>query len=155
MDSPRLTADDVARGVCRLLWRMGAAACRETPLGNGRRADLMAVDGAGRLTLVEIKVSLADLNGDRKWPEYLDYCDRFYWAVPPAIPPALFDADALGAGRTGLIVADAFDAVVLTEAPLLPLSAARRKAELARFAMRAASRLMLAADPELSRSEAA
>ena len=57
----------------------------EVPLPNGRRADMMAIDAKGQLTIVEIKVSQADLVGDGKWTDYLDYCDRFFWAVPPAL----------------------------------------------------------------------
>ena len=49
----------------------------EMPLPNGRRADLMAIDAKGGLTIVEIKVAKADLLGDGKWFDYLDYCDRF------------------------------------------------------------------------------
>ena len=53
------------------------------PLRNRRRADLMGIDARGHIVIVEIKVSRADLLGDAKWPEYLDFCDRFYWG--PAV----------------------------------------------------------------------
>ena len=82
---------EVLRGTCRWLVRAGIAPLAEVPLGNGRRADILGLDSAGRLTLVEIKVSLADLRGDRKWPDYLAHCDRFFWAVPPGLPRADFD----------------------------------------------------------------
>ncbi|KAB7647655.1 MmcB family DNA repair protein [Polymorphobacter fuscus] len=141
-------AVDVVRGVSRLLVRAGVAPLAEVSLGCGRRADILGVDGAGRLTLVEVKVSLADLRGDRKWPEYLDYCDRFYWAVPAGFDLAPFADDSLAPARTGLIVADRFDAEVVREAPWVPLSSARRKAETLAFARRAALRVMLANDPE-------
>jgi hypothetical protein len=75
-DSP-LIAQDVARGVARLFYRQDLIALCEVPLGNGRRADIMALDAKGCVTIVEIKVSRADLRGDGKWPDYLDYCDRF------------------------------------------------------------------------------
>ena len=68
----RLVAADVLRGTCRWLVRAGVAPLAEVPLANSRRADIMGLDAQGRLTIVEIKVSLADLRGDRKWPEYLD-----------------------------------------------------------------------------------
>ena len=76
-------AAEVARGVTRLFCRQDLFAVCEMPLPNGRRADLMAIDGAGGFTIVEIKVAKADLLGDGKWLDYLDYCDRFYWAVTP------------------------------------------------------------------------
>lgn len=143
-------ASDVARGVCRLLHRLGSIGLCEVPLGNGRRADVLALDQAGRITLVEIKVSLADLRGDAKWRDYLDYCDRFFWAAPNGFPLSPFEDERFGPARAGLIVADRYDAAIVREAPLVPLNAARRKAETLRFARRAAQRLLWLADPYLS-----
>ncbi|MBX3560781.1 MAG: MmcB family DNA repair protein [Sphingomonas sp.] len=136
-----LIAQDVARGVTRLFHRCDLYGICEAPLPNGRRADLMAICGRGLLTIVEIKVSKADLMGDRKWTDYLDYCDYFYWAVPAGFALDPFDGDALGPDRAGLIVADRYDAEVIRAAPCHPLAAARRKAETLRFARRAARRL--------------
>lgn len=152
-EDPPLVAADVVRGVSRLFYRLGAAALAEVPLGNGRRADVLALDDAGRLTLVEIKVSMADLRGDLKWPEYLDYCDRYFWAVPAGFPLDPFEEDWFQPGRAGLIVADRYDAAVVRDAPWVALNAARRKAETLRFARRAAERLMWAADPQLAAAD--
>ncbi len=149
MDDPqsRLIATDVVRGVCRLLQRAGVAALAEVPLGGGRRADIMGVDAQGRLTIIEIKVSLADLRGDRKWPEYLDYCDRFFWAVPVGFPLGLFETPAFVPERCGLIIADRFDAEEVRAAAWHSLAPARRKAETLRFARRAAARWLTLVDP--------
>lgn len=144
----RIVAADVRRGTCRFLVRAGVAPIAEVPLGGGRRADILGIDAQGRLTLVEIKVSLADLRGDRKWPEYLDYCDRFFWAVPPDFPRGLLDTQAFQPERTGLIIADRFDGEDVRSAPWVLLNAARRKAETLRFARRAALRLHGLADSE-------
>ena len=145
-----LIARDVARGVVRMFWRHELMALCEVPLGNGRRADIMAIDPHGAIVIVEIKVSRADLLGDRKWPEYLDFCDRFFWAAPRGFDLALFDRAMLEPTRTGLIVADRYDAVVAREAPSAPLAAPRRKVETLRFARRAAGRLLAAGDPMLA-----
>ena len=66
------TAADVARGVARLLLRDGYAPILEFTLPNGRRLDVAAIGPGGEILGVEIKVALADLKGDGKWPEYLD-----------------------------------------------------------------------------------
>jgi len=147
------TADDVARGTLRLLHAMGWAGLREVPLPNGRCADIQALGPGGRIAIVEIKVSLADLRGDAKWPEYLPWCDRFYWAVPPGFPLAPFADAERGVGRTGLIVADAFGGAVLAEPVEVALAGARRRAETLRFATRAAGRVMAAADGGLFEGE--
>jgi hypothetical protein len=74
-------ADDIRRGIGRALSEADHAVVAELPLGNGRRADLAAIDRAGTISLVEIKSCRADFVADRKWQEYRAYCDRFYFAV--------------------------------------------------------------------------
>ena len=115
---------------------------------NGRRADEIALCGAGRLTIVEIKVSRADLLGDGKWPDYLGCCDRYYWAVPAGFDWSPLETPAFLPERTGIIVADRYGAAIVREAATIPLAAhVRRRATLA-FARRAARRVIAAADPD-------
>ena len=148
-ESP-LAAQDVARGVSRLFFRQDQFALCEVPLPNHRRADMVAIDAAGLITIVEIKVSRADLVGDGKWPDYLDYCDYFFWAVPAGFALEPFECAERGDYCSGLIVADRYDAQILRPAPLRKLAAARRKAETLRFARRAARRLTGDIDPGLA-----
>jgi len=147
IDSPPIAAE-VARGITRLFCRRDLFAICEVPLPNGRRADLMGVDAKGELVIVEIKVSKADLSGDGKWTDYLDYCDRFFWAVPSHLSGLLEESRYLP-DTAGVIVADRYDAAVIREAPLRALAPARRKAEMLRFARRAARRLSAQIDPTL------
>jgi len=147
---PPMMAANVARGVARLFLRSEMTPLAEVPLGNGRRADLMAIDARGCITIVEIKVSRSDLLGDAKWPDYLDFCDRFFWAVPVGFDLSPFETAAFRPGCCGLIVADRYDAAIVREPLHRPLAGARRKAETLRFARRAARRLWtdLDEDPE-------
>jgi hypothetical protein len=147
VDEPPIAAE-VARGVTRLFCRHDLFAMCEVPLPNGRRADLMAIGPKGELTIVEIKVSKADLLGDQKWTDYLDYCDRFFWAVPQALA-AICEGERFMPGEAGLIVADRYDAAVMREPSTRPLAPARRRAETLRFARRAARRLSAQIDPSL------
>lgn len=137
-------ADAVSRGVIRLFAGLGFASIREFVLGSGRRADVAAIDSAGRLIIVEIKVSLADFRADRKWPEYLDYCDALYFAIPPDLPRGPFEALP---EAVGLIVADRFGAGIVRDAAWGKLNASRRRAETLRFALVAATRLCRRDDP--------
>ncbi|KEO85743.1 hypothetical protein EH30_14625 [Erythrobacter sp. JL475] len=133
------TAADVARGIARLFARNDIWCLAEVPLKNGRRADLMGVDAKGLVVIVEIKVARGDLLGDAKWPDYLDYCDRFFWGVPPDLDRAPLDGEAFRPDTCGVIVADGYDGEILRHAPLDPLASARRKVQvehLARIAMR-------------------
>lgn len=152
-DSDPFLASDVVRGTARLFLRHDWIPMVEVPLssnraGNNRRADIMALCPKGSITIVEVKVSRADLLGDGKWPDYLDYCDRYFWAVPQGFDLTLFDRPELLPDRAGLIVADRYDAVMLREAVNCPLPGARRKAETLKFARRASRRLMFGGDGE-------
>lgn len=143
-----LCAADVARGVTRMLLRHDLVTMAEVPLDGGRRADLMALDGRGRLVIVEIKVARADLLGDGKWTDYLAHCDRFYWALPAGFDASPLDGAAFLPHRTGVIVADRYDAAIVREAHPMPLSAASRKRCTLAFGRRAARRLIAATDPD-------
>jgi hypothetical protein len=131
----------IARGTARLMYAHGFSIVSELPLPSGRRADLVGVDAAGRIWIVEIKSSIADFRADQKWPEYRWHCDRLFFATSLDVPCDIFPPD------TGLIVADAFGADFKCEAPEHKLPAATRKSMLLLFARAAASRLQALIDP--------
>ncbi len=139
----------VSRGICRLFARNDIWCLAEMPLRSGRRADLMGIDGKGRVVIVEIKVSRADLLGDAKWTDYLEYCDRFYWGLAPELDRAVLETEAFLPESCGVIVADGYDAEILRPAPSLPLAAARRKVEVERLARAALRRQLQLLDPAL------
>ncbi|MGB7373620.1 MAG: MmcB family DNA repair protein [Pontixanthobacter sp.] len=143
-------AKSVARGIARLFGRNDIWCLPEMPLRNGRRADLMGVDGKGRIVIIEIKISRSDLLGDNKWPDYLDFCDRFYWGLPAGLDRAPLDQEAFMPERCGIIVADGYDAEILRPARSHTLAAARRKTEMERLARASIRRQVIAADPECS-----
>jgi hypothetical protein len=136
-------AHQLALGLMRAFAERGESALTEVTLANGRRADVLALDAAGRLTIVEIKSCRADFMSDNKWRDYLEFCDAFYFAVAEDFPVELLPEDA------GLMIADRWSAHVVREASLKPLSAARRKAMLIRFGLLAADRFRLSVDPPL------
>jgi hypothetical protein len=132
----------LARGVCRALDQLGYASLLEFPLANGRRADIFALGRGGDLAVIEIKTSVADFRADRKWVEYRDFADRFYFAVSNNFPVALIPEDC------GLIVADAFSASLIRGGSAHSLAPARRRAVTLRFALAAATRLRRYLDPQ-------
>jgi hypothetical protein len=136
------TALAIARGTARYLHALGYCVVSELPLPSGRRADLVALGGDGEIIIVEIKSSVADLRADLKWTDYRAHCDRLFFATVVDVPCEIFPPDA------GLIVADAFGASILSEAPEHRLPAATRKTIMLRFANAAALRLQALADPQ-------
>lgn len=141
---PRPQSDAAAaitRGVRRMLAERGLRGLVEFPLPNGRRADILALADDGEVTIVEVKSGPVDYKTDQKWPEYLDYCDRFFFAVD-----ADFPIDLIPPG-CGLIIADAFGAEIIRPSPLAKLAPARRKALTLRGAQVAMARLHRVEDP--------
>ena len=136
------TALAVALGARRLLASHGLASVTELTLASGRRADIMALSPDGCVWIVEIKSCVADFRSDGKWPEYRDFCDRFFFAVPDGFPTEILPEE------TGLIVADSYGAAILRDAPEHRLAGARRKAVTLRFAHAAAGRLHMLVDPQ-------
>ena len=125
----------------RLLEAMGHGALTEFPLKSGRRADILSIGVKGEIWIVEVKSGAPDFRSDHKWRDYLEWCDRFFFAVGPAFPLAILPADA------GLLIADDYEAVLEREPETTPLPASRRRALTLRFAHLAARRLSGRSDP--------
>lgn len=138
--------DDIARqltrGVTRYFRNLNNAVLTELVFADGRRCDVITVDEKGVISIVEVKSSVADFRSDGKWPDYRQWCDRFYFAVLTVFPRELIPEDC------GLILADSYGADVFRDAPEDPLNSARRKAIMLRFARVAAFRLQDKNDPD-------
>ncbi|WP_439140617.1 MmcB family DNA repair protein [Planktotalea sp.] len=131
----------LARGVCRHMGSMGFACLEEFVPAKGLRVDVLAMGPKGELWVIECKSSKADFQSDKKWEGYLEWCDRYFWAVDSDFP-----LDLLPEG-TGLLIGDAYDAEVIRMAPEAKLAAARRKVIIQKFAAIAARRLQSLRDP--------
>lgn len=107
----------------------------------GLRVDVMALGPKGEVWIVECKSSRTDFVSDRKWQNYLEWSDRFFWAVDADFPVELLPEG------TGLMIADGYDAEILRLGPQTPLAGARRKVMLTKFARHAALRLQGLRDP--------
>jgi hypothetical protein len=123
------------RGAVRLLESMGHGALTEFPLRSGRRADILSIGEKGEIWIVEVKSGVPDFRSDHKWQDYLEWCDRFFFAVGPEFPAEILPMEA------GLLISDEYEAILVQEPAATPLAGARRKALTLRFAHLAARRL--------------
>lgn len=132
----------LARGVCRTLITHDFVPLTEYSPTPGLRVDVMALGPKGEIWVVECKSSRADFTSDHKWHRYLDWCDRYFWAVDPAFP-----TDLLPKGH-GLILADGHGAEIVQMPDDHRLNAARRAVILRGFARAAARQLHYLRDPK-------
>lgn len=136
----------LARGVCRHLIGHDFVTVEELIPSTGLRVDVMALGPKGEIWIIECKSSRADFQTDQKWQGYLEWCDRFFWAVDEVFPTDLLPDE------TGLIIADAYGGEILRMGPETRLAPARRKVLVQKFARHAATRWHAARDPGVSPS---
>jgi hypothetical protein len=133
----------LARGVCRHLASHGFVCVEELVPARGLRVDVMALGPKGEVWIVECKSSRADFASDAKWEGYLEWADRFFWAVDADFPIEILPDD------TGLIIGDAYGSEIIRMGPEFRLAAARRKVMVQNFAIHAARRLQILRDPDM------
>ena len=133
----------LARGVSRHLLTHGYVSIEEFVPSRGLRVDVMGLGPKGEIWVVECKSSRADYQSDSKWQGYLEWCDRFFWAVDTEFPINLLPT------KTGLIVADAYDAEIIRMGLESKLAPTRRKKMIQKFAVDAARRLQTLRDPKV------
>ena len=138
---PPMSGQRLARGVARALRALDFVTVDELVPAPGLRVDLMALGPKGEVWVIECKSGRADFRSDQKWHNYLEWCDRFFWAVDADFPTDLLPE------QTGLILADAYDAEIVRMGPEALLAGARRKMLLQKFARHAAARLHGFRDP--------
>ena len=132
----------IARGVARHLVSHGFVSVEEFVPARGLRVDVMALGPKGEIWVIECKSSRADFTSDAKWDGYLEWCDRYFWAVDEAFPTELLPEE------TGLIIADQYDAEIVRMGPEAKLAGARRKVMVQKFARHAATRAQAFRDPD-------
>lgn len=131
----------LARGVSRQLLAHDFVSIEEFVPTRGLRVDVMALGPKGEIWVIECKSSRADFQADAKWQGYLDWCDRYFWAVDAGFPVELLPEE------TGLIIADAYDAEIIRMGEEAKLAPPRRKVIVQKFARHAARRLQALRDP--------
>ena len=133
----------IARGVMRHFSQIGLSSLSEFSPIRGLRVDIITLGMSDEIWIVECKSGQSDFKSDKKWQNYLDWCDRYFWAVDANFPINILPSD------TGIIIADAYDASILRDSPLNKLSAARRKKIMNSVARLACNRLLLHTDPKI------
>ncbi|MBQ0139531.1 MAG: MmcB family DNA repair protein [Kurthia sp.] len=83
------------------LYRKGYVVASEVELPNNSTADVAGVKD-GHVVIVDVKINSNDYKCDEKWPEYLPYCDEFYF---------LFDFFIETPPPTGILRVNEHDAI--------------------------------------------
>ena len=77
-DRELLKHKELQNQALRWLYTQGYVACSEITLPNKKRADVIGYKN-GHVIIIEVKSSLEDYKRDKKWKQYLNWCDEFYF----------------------------------------------------------------------------
>ena len=138
-----LESRDIKRGVCRHLRNLNFSVLVEFKLKSKRRVDVIGLNKSGKFVIVEIKSSVNDFRSYTKWHEYQPFADQLYFAVANGFPIDLLPKNC------GVIIADAYHAHILLEAPVRPMNAIRRKNQYINFGKIASDRLYQYVDAQV------
>ena len=141
IDSATVTTSRITDAIARMFVERGDACLREFTLRTGRRVDVISIGSDGEITIVEVKSSRQDFLSDRKWREYPEWADRFYFAVAESFPRDILP----GPEECGVLITDGFDCLEVQPAPVTRMAAQRRHHLTRRLAHVAMRRLEFAA----------
>ena len=123
----------ITDAIARSYYEQGNGVLREFKLRIKRRVDLVTINDKGWITIIEIKSSVADFRNDKKWNEYIEWADQFYFGVAHNFPIEILPKEH------GIITTDGFDIHEAQPSPVQKLNGSRRKTlfrKLAKASMR-------------------
>ena len=127
----------ITDAIARSYYEQGNGVLREFKLRIKRRVDLVTINDKGWITIIEIKSSVADFRNDKKWNEYIEWADQFYFGVAHNFPIEILPKEH------GIITTDGFDIHEAQPSPVQKLNGSRRNTlvrKLARASMRRVER---------------
>ena len=128
-----LNTERITDAIARSYYEQGDGVLREFKLRVKRRVDLITLNDEGLITIIEIKSSVSDFRSDKKWNEYIDWADQFYFGVAQNFPIDILPKEH------GIIKTDGFDTYEARKSPVKKLNGSRRNTlvrKLARASMR-------------------
>ena len=115
-----LSTQRITDAIARSYYGQGDGVLREFKLKNRRRVDLVTINDKGWIIIIEIKSSPEDFLSDKKWGEYIDWADQFYFGVAHNFPISILPKEH------GIITTDGFDVYQAQPSPIHKLNGSRR-----------------------------
>ena len=115
-----LNTQRITDAIARSYFGQGDGVLREFKLKNRRRVDLVTINDKGWIIIIEIKSSPEDFLSDKKWGEYIDWADQFYFGVAYNFPISILPKEH------GIITTDGFDVYQAQPSPIHKLNGSRR-----------------------------
>ncbi len=123
-----LSTQRITDAIARSYYEQGDGVLREFKLKNRRRVDLVTINEKGWIIIIEIKSSPEDFLSDKKWGEYIDWADQFYFGVAHNFPIGILPKEH------GIITTDGFDVYQVQTSPVQKLNGSRRNSLIRKMA---------------------
>ena len=115
-----LSTQRITDAIARSYHEQGDGVLRELKLKNRRRVDLVITNDKGWIIIIEIKSSPEDFLSDKKWSEYIEWADQFYFGVAHNFPIGILPKEH------GIITTDGFDVYQAQPSPVQKINGSRR-----------------------------
>ena len=119
----------------------------EFALPNKKRVDIIAINLKKEIIIVEVKSNKKSLKYDKKWKNYLKYCNYFYFATNEKLKEFHFSKNI------GVIQNNSNTAKIIKKSKYQKLSENKKKELIFRIALSATSKFHRLIDPEFKKQK--
>ena len=138
---------EILQKTMQFLYSKGYKVLSEFALPNKKRVDIIAINSKKKIIIVEVKSNKKDFKLDKKWKNYLNYCNYFFFASNEKFINFKFKSEV------GLIEKKG-NCIKITKKPKYNLISDRKKNSLIfKMALSAASKFHRLIDPEFNKKK--
>ena len=138
---------EILQKTMRFLSLKGYKVLSEFALPNKKRVDIIAINLKKEIIIVEVKSNKRSLKYDKKWKNYLNYCNYFYFACNDNLKDFDF------AENIGVIQNNSNNTKIIRKSKYKKLSENKKKQLIFKIALSAISKFHRLIDPEFKKQK--
>ena len=138
---------EILQKTMQFLSLKGYKVLSEFALPNKKRVDIIAINLKKKIIIVEVKSNKKNLKYDKKWKNYLNYCNYFYFACNEKLKDFDFSENI------GIIQNNSNNIKIVRKSKYKKLSENIKKKLIFKIALSAASKFHRLIDPEFNKQK--
>ena len=138
---------EILQKTMQFLSLKGYKVLSEFALPNKKRVDIIAINLKKKIIIVEVKSNKKNLKYDKKWKNYLNYCNYFYFACNDKLKDFDFSENI------GVIQNNSNNIRIIRKSKYKKLSENKKKQLIFKIALSATSKFHRLIDPEFKKQK--
>ena len=138
---------EILQKTMQFLSLKGYKVLSEFALPNKKRVDIIAINLKRKIIIVEVKSNKKSLKYDKKWKNYLNYCNYFYFACNDKLKDFNFSENI------GVIQNNSNNIKIIRKSKYKKLSENKKKQLIFKIALSATSKFHRLIDPEFKKQK--